>query len=303
MDAAANSAKPLLLGVLAIALLTGMDALVKAVSATTPTFTIVFMRFAVTALLIGAYLAIRGTVTPRRDRLSAHLMRACLMIVTASSFFYAVGRLPLADVYALSFTAPIFIALFGALFLGEPVRWPIVVALVNGFAGMLIIVFASSATSLGRTLQFWPIVAALTAPVTYALSVVALRAQTAHEPITVIIFVQSSCISLLLAPAAVLTWTAPSNSDWAGFAAIGCLGTIGYLAFASSLKQLPAARFAVIEYTGLIWAALIGYFVFAEVPRTSMWVGSGLIIAGCLLALGAKSSPNPAPAGVTSKPS
>jgi S-adenosylmethionine uptake transporter len=270
-----------------------MDALVKSLSSAYPTLEIVFLRFAFTVLFVGSLAAMSGNAAPSRRQLGAHLGRAVLIVVANSSFFYALGRLPLAEVFALSMTAPVFMALFGAIFLKEPVRLSIAAAIAVGFAGMIVIVFGAGRASISTQADLLAVLCALLAPVSYALSVVLLRAQTAHEPITIIISVQALLVVLLLVPAVAVEFVPPRPADWLAFAAVGLLGSSGYLAFASALKRLSAARYSVTEYTGLIWAALFGYLFFAETPRPALWLGAALIIAGCAIVARQRGAPAP----------
>jgi S-adenosylmethionine uptake transporter len=279
---------PELIALAGMALLTAMDSIVKGLSAEFAVFQMAFLRFGFAALWVGLLVAIRRLGLPRRARMPFHATRAALMAVTASSFFYALGQLPLAQVFALSFTSPIFIAIFGAVFIREPLRWPVLVAIACGFAGMLTIVFGAGPAARAGTADPLAIAAALVAPVTYALSIVLLRAETAHEPPEAIVLVQSALVCLFLAPVAALDFKMPDAAAWAMFALVGLLGASGFLMFAQALVRMSAARFGVIEYTGLLWAALVGYLFFAEVPSLATWAGAAMIVAGCLVATRAR---------------
>ena len=103
------------LAVFGIALLTGMDALAKALAGGYGTFQIVFFRYAVSLLLFAAAIPLLRPQWPRRERLRAHAARAVLTMVTGVTFFYALGKLPFTEVFAIAYTGPIFVALFGAL--------------------------------------------------------------------------------------------------------------------------------------------------------------------------------------------
>jgi len=278
-----RSAVPLLVALLGMALFTAMDAMVKGLTPHFPTFQIVCLRFLFTAIWIGVALLVLRPGWPRRDKVAAHALRAVLMVATAVCFFYALGQVPLAELFALSLTSPLFIALFGALFLRERLSPVLLVAIAIGFCGVLVImregfggIDAIAPLALG---------AAILAPVTYALGIVLLRSQTAHEPLTVIVFMQSLFVALFTAPVALAEFVWPNADLWLRFFAVGLLGTIGYLCFAYALSRTSAARFSVVEYSGLLWAALLGYVFFAEVPRVGVWLGAGLIVAACLLAL------------------
>jgi S-adenosylmethionine uptake transporter len=106
------------LAVFGIALLTGMDALAKALAGGYGTFQIVFFRYAVSLLVFAAAIPLLRPQWPRRERLGAHAARAVLTIVTGATFFYALGKLPFTQVFAIAYTGPIFVALFGAMLLG-----------------------------------------------------------------------------------------------------------------------------------------------------------------------------------------
>lgn len=279
---------PELIALTGMALLTAMDSIVKGLSAEFAIFQMGFLRFGFAAMWVGLLVAIRRLGLPQRTRMPFHATRAALMVVTASSFFYALSQLPLAQVFALSFTSPIFIAIFGAIFIKEPLRRPVLVAIACGFAGMLTIVFGAEPAAQAGTANPFAIAAALAAPVTYALSIVLLRAETAHEPPEVIVLTQSVLVCLFLAPVAAFDFKMPDPMGWAMFALVGLLGASGFLMFAQALVRMSAARFGVIEYTGLLWAALFGYLFFAEVPSLATWAGAAMIIAGCLVATRAR---------------
>ncbi|HRJ69288.1 MAG TPA: DMT family transporter [Beijerinckiaceae bacterium] len=281
---------PFIVAALGMLVLTILDSFIKSLAGTYATFQIVCLRFAFGALWASAIVAYSGHSLPPAARMKAHMARAALMIVTASGFFYALGKVPLAELFAISFTAPIFTAIFGAVFLKEKVLPSIMIAIAAGFAGMLVIVLGPTEGG-GLRLAYEPfaLFCAVISPITYALAIVLLRSQASSEPMSVIISVQSAMVALAVSPLAIATFEPPTVVDWAKFAIAGLLGTTGYFAFTHALKHLTAARFSVVEYTGLIWASLIGYFIFNEVPKSTVWAGAALIIAGCLLAVRAKS--------------
>lgn len=267
-----------------IFLATGMDGVVKHMSADFGTLQIVWMRFALMAALIAPVLLIWRPRLPSGPALWAHLGRAGLMLATTGMFFFALGRLPLVDVFVLSFTAPVFTAIFGAVFLGERVARATWGAILLALCGMAIVLGGRGQVPGGGGADALAYGAALGAPITYALGIVLLRFQTLRESLPVIVFTQSAMIALvLLIPvAAVGVWPAPQH--WGAIAALGILSVTGYMAFAAGLRGLTAARFAVVEYTGLIWATLIGIVVFDEIPALSFWPGAALVLAGCYLA-------------------
>src|SRR5262245_26703432 len=133
-------ARMVLLAVAAEGLLTLMDAMIKALSARYPALQIAFLRFGFGLIGAGLYAAWDRPGWPTREATAYNAARAVVIVVTATAFFFALARLPLADAIALSFIAPVLTALFGVTLLGERFDWRIAVALAGGFIGMLLIV-------------------------------------------------------------------------------------------------------------------------------------------------------------------
>lgn len=290
---------PFFVASVGMVLLTIMDAIVKALSGGFSTPQIVFVRFLLMGLIISTIVMMARQSWPSRARLKVHFGRAILMLITSTTFFYALGKLPLADVFVLALTSPIFIALFAALFLKERIRPAVGFAIVAGFAGVLVMVFGAGTRGSGAY-EPLALACALTSPVTYALGIVLLRAQTAQEPVTVILSTQSLMVAAMIAPFAVFTPAAPTSIEIILFLVIGALGSLGHLCFGNGLKRMPAATFGMIEYTGVIWAALLGYAFFDETPRATAWIGAALIVTGCLVVLRERASPPPPPPDATS---
>jgi drug/metabolite transporter (DMT)-like permease len=278
--AMASDRNALLIALLAILLLTVMDSVIKALAARFNAFEIMLFRQGIGVLFAaGLFLWFRpGWPAPAQWR--AHLTRTLIMMATGLMFFHALGRMPLAELFVYTFTAPIFVALFGALILKERVTARTAGGLALGFAGILIVVATDPAATLGG--GSWDgRAAAILSPVTYALAMVLLRKQAGGEPVARIVFVQSlltaAIISALVLPAARL----PEGGDIGRAVAIAALGTAGNFLLALAFSRAEAAKVIVAEYSGLIWAAIIGYVVFAETPRAMVWAGAALVIAGC----------------------
>lgn len=278
------NANPLLVACLGMFVLTCLDSLIKSLAASFPTVQIVFLRFFFAALMAGSVAVAMGASLPNSRQMRAHFFRACLMLVTASAFYYALGKLPLAELFVITFSAPIFTALFGGLILKEHVSSRIIGAIAVGFAGMLVMTVDPSKGHLSLAHPPFALFCAVVSPITYALGLVLLRSQATGESGGVIIGVQSAIVAILSAPLAFSVHVPPSAFDWGRFVLAGLFGTLGYFCFTYALKRLTASRFSVIEYTSLVWAALFGYLFFNETPRASLWLGAPLIIAGCLLA-------------------
>jgi drug/metabolite transporter (DMT)-like permease len=273
---------PVLQGAAGIAVLTVMDAIIKAVSARYAVMEVTFLRFACGAMIAAATVPVLRPGVPSRETLVAHGGRAFITVGAATSFFFALSQLPLAEALVLSFLSPTFLALFGLLILGERVGGRIVVALAAGFAGTLVVVSDQIDPS-GGTRSLAGAAAALFSALCYALGQTLLRARAQRDPLITIVLLQNLGPAVLLAPFAYAVWRMPTAADFGLFAAIGALGVSGHVLLTTAFARAEAARLAPLDYTSLIWAVMLGYVWFGEVPTLATVLGAALIVGGALL--------------------
>ena len=158
---------PALRAAAGIAVSLAMDAIIKGMAAHYAVPQVTFMRFACgTVVALGVVAAMRPG-WPSRETVLANGLRSVVAVLTASSFFYALQQLPLAETLVLSFLAPMFVALFGRIFLRERVDGRIGIALVAGFIGTLVVVLGQNEAS-AATRSTSGVVAALASAVLYA---------------------------------------------------------------------------------------------------------------------------------------
>lgn len=263
-----------------IALLTVMDAVVKGQMHHHPFIVALFMRFAMGGLCALAVLAIARPARPTRESLIGNTARVPLVVLTAGSFFYSISVLPLAEALTLSFLAPVFVALLGGLLLKEKIDKRILQALGFGLAGMLVMVWPRlqghvSGAGLG-------VAAALFSAVSYAFNLILLRRIAVRERPTVIVAFQTVGPALCLAVPAWNAFVPMSLGDLAIYLFAGALGVAGHLTLTSAYARAAASRLAPIEYTALVWASLLGFFLFDEVPLYTTYLGALLIVAGAV---------------------
>lgn len=271
---------PFLRAILAIGLLTLMDGVIKEAMLHHPFVQAVCLRFAAGGAIALAVLAAVRPPPPDRASLKANLVRVPLVVVTASSFFFSIKELPMAEALALAFIAPVLVALLGALILKERLDRKIGVALAFGFAGMLVMVSPrltgqAPASALG-------VAAALVSALTYAMNLILLRKLALREHPAIIVAFQNGGPALLLAIPTLFVWVSPTPGQWLLYLLAGALGVSGHLLLTSAFARAEASRIAPIEYTGLVWAALVGYVGFGEIPYAVTWFGAALIIMGSL---------------------
>ena len=272
---------PALRATAGIAVLSIMDAIIKGMAAHYPVLQVTFLRFVCGSVVAAGVVVAMRPGWPSRETVIANLARSVVAVLTASTFFYALGQLPLAETLVLSFLAPTFVALFGMLLLKEPVDRRIVGALAVGFAGTLIVALGGSEEGAARS---WTgVAAAFGSAVLYALSVVLLRQRAQRDKFMHIVIFQNVGPMVLITPFGAAVWQPVAGPHVAWFLLMGVLGVIGHVLMATAFAKAQAARLAPLEYTALIWAALLGYAVFGEVPTLATLGGGALIIGAALI--------------------
>lgn len=272
--------------VLAIAaegLLTLMDAMIKSLSPRYPTFEITFLRYAFGMIGAVVYAMWTRPGWPTRDATVHNGLRAGVIVLTATSFFYALSLLPLADAIAMSFISPVLTALMGALILGERLDWRIGVALAAGFLGMLLIVGGKlGSAGLGPEVLIGA-AAVLFSAVGYSLNVIMLRHRATRDPLAQIILFQNVGPGLILLVPAIWVWVTPTLADLVQFAILGTIGVVAHTMLAHAFARIEAARLAPIGYVTLIWGVLLGFLFFGEIPGLATFAGAALIVVGTLI--------------------
>jgi S-adenosylmethionine uptake transporter len=275
--------RTVLVAVAAEGMLTLMDALIKLLSARYPALQIAFLRFGFGLIGAAVYAAWRPPGWPTREAVLYNGVRAVIIVVTATTFFFALGRLPLADAIALSFIAPVLTALLGASLLGERLDWRIGVALAAGLAGMLLIVGGKlGGAGLDRDAAVGA-AAVVVSAIGYALNVVVLRHRATRDPISQIVLFQNLGPALLLAVPVLWVWTPLTLGDAALFALLGTIGVTAHTMLAHAFARIEAARLAPVGYVTLVWGVLFGLLFFAEVPGLATVAGATLIVLGTVL--------------------
>jgi S-adenosylmethionine uptake transporter len=225
---------------------------------------------------------------PARPQWRWHLLRSGLLLVALLTWFDALQKLPLVQAVGVGYTAPLFIALLAMWVLHErPSRW-IWAALAMGALGVGVALWPElSSTHLpGSDARLWGMAAAGVSAITYAGVVVVARHQAQHDALWTILLVQNLLPVLVLAVPMVWLWQPMLASDIPILLLMGALATGGMLCITWAFSHIEASRAAPVEYTGLVWAALMGFLVFGEVPTVWSLGSAALITLGCLLLIG-----------------
>ncbi len=250
-----------------------MHALIRYISADLHTFQIALFRNFFGVLVILPWFLRYGLAPLRTQRLGLHGLRALLNVCAMFAFFGALALTPIAQVTALGFSAPIFATLLSILILREVVRLRRWSAIVIGFLGTMVILRPGiEAIELGSALT-------LLSAFLWGLTLIVIRVLGRTEAsITTTSYMVINLTLLSLIPA-ILVWRWPSAETWALLVAIGVLGTLAQFAVAEALKEAETSAVMPFDFFKLIWAALLGYLLFAEVPGPFIWLGGAMIFA------------------------
>jgi S-adenosylmethionine uptake transporter len=282
---------PLLAGALAAASFVAMDASVKLIAVRHDALQLTFFRFASGSVYaVALWLWFRSPM-PSRAAWRLHALRCALLLASLLGYFHALTLLPLAQAVAMSYLAPIFVSLLAMLVLRErPSRW-IWLALACGLAGVGVSLWpelsaaGDVASEAARASRLEGLLSAALSTVSFSGVMVLARRQARHDSLWTILLLQNVLPAAVLALPAAARWQPAVAADAAPIVAMGALGTVGLLSLTWAFTHLEASRVAPLEYSSFVWAGVLGYTLFGEVPTAYTALSAGLIVLGCLLLL------------------
>ena len=259
-----------------------MASLIKAVADTIPPGQAVFFRSAFAVPVIVVWLLARGELRTglKASNPLGHFWRALVGTAAMTSGFAALAFLPLPEVTAIGYAAPLLVVIFSAMFLGETVRAFRITTVFIGMAGVMIVLWPrlSVGVDLDAT-QTLGAVLALCGAVFAALAQVTVRKLVATESTAAIVFWFSVTASVLALVSLPFGWVLPTPGQAALLVMTGILGGIGQIFLTSSYREADASLVAPFDYASMLLALAIGYWVFGEVPTLTMLVGASIVIA------------------------
>jgi drug/metabolite transporter (DMT)-like permease len=245
---------------------------VRYVSPHIPTFEIVTLRSMFTIFVSLPFVLRPGQGAWRSNNLPLQLTRGLVGVCSMSSWYYALGKMPLADAGALSFTTAIFVTVGAALWFGEPVgprRWS---AVIVGLLGALIVL------NPGSGVLSWAAILAVGSSALWAVSLLMSKLLARYDSVATITFYQPLTIMPLALLGAVPVWVWPSTEVWLCLMGMGVAAAIGNYGYIKALRIADVAISMPADYLRLLWMASWGYWLFGEVPGLSTWLGAALII-------------------------
>ena len=214
----------------------------------------------------------------RTHRVWAHIGRMALGLGAMGFNFLAFILLPLAEATTIGFSVPIFSVILAAFVLNEPTgrwRWGAVAA---GFAGVLLIVRPGN----GAVPLIGASIALLAAMLTASVTVVIRRlGATERAATTVFWFALSSLVPL--GATMLIFGHSHEPKTWELLGGIALAGGLAQLTLTGALRLAPVALVMPMDYSSLLWALLLGYSIFGELPARGIWIGAPIIIASGLV--------------------
>ena len=296
-----------------------MAAIIKSVSDKVPPGQAVFFRSFFAIPVIAIWLAQRGQL--RRGLIPSnvvgHIWRGIIDPSAMGQPFAGQGHLPLPEVTAIGYATPLFAVIFAAIFLGERIRLIRLSAVALGLVGVMIVIaprLSVGADDLSRAAAFG-VIMVLIASVLRAMVQIHVRRLVQPDPTAALGFyfsVSATCLAILSAlfgwgvehPSFVWVW--PARSVVLLLITAGLIGGVAQIMVTSSYRFGGASMLAPFDYASMIFASIIGYVAFNEVPTGPIILGASLVIAGGVLIIWrerqlgldrSKSKPNMPPQG------
>lgn len=275
--AAANEGRRTLEGI-GWMILTGLifvcvTGIVRHLGSDIPAVEAAFIRYVIGLFLILPFMLRALRRRPMQNRLTIFAARGLVHGFGVMLWFYAMARIPIAEVTAIGYTAPIFVTIGAAVFLKERLHLRRIASVAVGLLGALIILRPGFETiSLGQLAQ-------LGAAPLFAASFIITKKLTGRDDPTVIVGMLSLFCTLTLLPGALMQWRTPTGEEvfWLGMTAV--FATTGHYTLTRALEAAPITVTQPISFLQLVWATLLGMALFGEALDPFVFLGGGIIVA------------------------
>ena len=259
-------------------LLTGLlfvavTGIVRHLGSDLPAVQAAFVRYAIGLgfMLPFLYRTLRIQLIPRR--IGLHVLRGVVHGGGVILWFFAMARIPIAEVTAIGFTAPLFTTIGAVLFLGETLRARRIAAVIAGLLGTVIILRPGiEAIHVGALAQ-------LAAAPLFACSFIVAKKLTETESGPAIVAWLSVFVTLVLLAPALLVWRTPTAEELLWLTATAACATAGHYTLTRAMLLAELTMLQPFMFLQLIWASLLGLVAFGEVPDVWTWVGGAVIVS------------------------
>jgi drug/metabolite transporter (DMT)-like permease len=246
---------------------------IKLIGTRLPMTEILLIRQIIVSLVIMQFFGNGLRHALRTSHLGLQVLRGLFSFGSQITQFVALLYIPLAEVTALSFSQVIFITIAAAVILRETVSWRRWLATILGFAGVIVMLLPTG----GEGLNVFALMALASGLLGAGVSIT-IRAMSPSESTITIMLYQSIILCLVYVGPAVWWWVWPTATEWWLLATIGIVGSVAQYLFTRGCQIGEASALAPLEFSRLLIAAVVGYFVFLEVPGLTTLIGATIII-------------------------
>lgn len=271
---ASDNMRGALLMVVSMFAFTAGDAVVKLITQSVPLTQTMFLRGALTTVGLLLIARMSGTLNwqvPPRDR-PLLAWRSVAEVSCSILFFIALMRMPLANATAIMQTLPLMVTLAGFVFLGEPVGWRRILAIILGFVGMLMVIQPG-----GSDFNLWSLLAVMSMLLVVLRDLVTRRMSSAMPTIMIAVFTSATVTLVSLAGSAFEDWGPVTGSAVMLIPLAASTLLVGYLSIVATMRVGELGFVAPFRYTALFWALLLGWWLFDTLPNRLALAGGGLV--------------------------
>ena len=248
-----------------------MQSLIRQIGGELPPVEVAFFRNLFGFCAIAPIFFRQGFKPLKTSRLRLHALRGALQGVSMMAFFTGVTMVPFAEATSISFSAPLFATILAVIILREKIRIRRISALLFGFVGVLVVLRPGFVeVGIGQGLL-------LSSSLIWGAAIIVIKRLSISESAAT----QTAYMGLFMTPItflpALYVWQTPTIDQLAWMALIGIFGTIGHLCFAGAFRRAESSALLPLDFLRLLWASLLGYFLFVEIPDFWVWIGGGLI--------------------------
>jgi len=256
-----------------------MHGFIKTVRGDVPIGMIIWSQYVIQALLLTLLLAPRLARAITNRLLGLQVMRALALMAAVSGMFVAVGLMPLADAITIGFVAPLMITAAASWFLGEKVTRHQWIAILVGFAGVLIVI--RPGTSIFDAASLVPLGAAICVALYQTLT------RPISQAVTPISMLYTATLVGLVASSFALpfTWETPDLRQISYLGTAACLGAAAHFLLIRAYHAAPASLVAPFTYSEIVWASAIGFAAFGDIPDGATLIGAAILIGSGLYLL------------------
>ena len=249
-----------------------LDASAKFLTGTYGIVMVVAGRYFFALVIIFAFMWHDGTENFHTRHPGLHSLRGLLLLSATGFNFIAIHHLQLAQTAAIQFSNPLWVCALSPLLLNERIGWRRWLAVLAGFAGVLLIMQP------GMSGFHWAMFASLVSTLSVALYQIATRRAGFNDRAMTSLFYSTATGVVVMTPLAPFYWTAPGFSALTLFFLMGLMGAGGHLLLTQAHRLAPASTLAPYVYTQILWMIMIGYIVFNDIPDFWTMAGAGVVI-------------------------